>query len=490
MLPTLRKRLKTISDGNKGLQDILRSMQEGTEILSVEMYNGKVHNTKITLQVDQGENVPVQERYDNRVHFYNRVALNKAIPTNAVYPKTTVEDAIEVLNLQYGCDFTEDDVEFIDGTLAAKEMSLGYYNAAAECTNIVDLNWYKTDDSGEFPAYEFQDWVVDLNPPLVRVGQKWNLSFNGTWGSLLRPGDYVSNSLYYRNIGPWEAAPETGWTKIVNYEPEHFQFKFIYVFKDNRIYDWNTESWANGFTKSGSFEKLLLGLHQTNNNVTVDSYSLEHLWTRYPELMSENYLEAVQSSIFGQDLNERFPQYEPIPEQDALVIEVNILYCPNPNCNPTSLFMQRFNNTIPETHQNGALTIQVVQNGTTTTQVVRPSQIPNQWASADGMIQWFAEGQGIVFVGGGGGFGQYRIYNRDISGSRNGGGDDGPTPPSPSVPNPTSIRIMKTQGEPVETDIFEWLLAAENELDAETLAEARSLGLSIRSCGTQYWGGL
>ena len=48
---------------------------------------------------------------------------------------------------------------------------------------------------------------------------------------------------------------------------------------------------------------------------------------------------------------------------------------------------------------------------------------------------------------------------------------------------------MKTQGEPVETDIFEWLLAAESKLDTETLAEARSLGLSVRSCGTQYWPG-
>lgn len=128
MLPTLRKRLKTISDGNKGLQDILRSMQEGTEILSVESYNGKVHNTKITLLIDNGSNYPKQERYVERVHFYNRVALNKAIPANAVYPKTTVEDAIEVLNLQYGCDFTLDDIDLVSGSIVAKPTSLGYYS--------------------------------------------------------------------------------------------------------------------------------------------------------------------------------------------------------------------------------------------------------------------------------------------------------------------------------------------------------------------------
>ena len=493
MLPTLRKRLKTISDGNKGLQDILRSMQEGTEILSVEKYNGKVHNTKITLQIDKGVDVPEQERFDTRVHFYNRVALNKAIPANATYPKTSVEDAIEVLNQQYGCDFTEDDVEFVDEVLTAKDMSLGYYNAASECTNVVDLNWYKDDDSGEYPGYVFQDFIADLFPPLVKAGQKWNFSNVSGWGSLLRPGDYVSNSLYYREIEPWSPEVEGQYTKIVNYEPEHFQFKFIYVFKDNRVYDWDTESWTSAFTKTGSVEKLLLGLHQTNNNVTVESYDLAQLWTRYPELATGDNRDDAESSIYGQQINEMFPQYDPEEEQAALVIEVNVLYCPNPNCNPTSLYMQRFNNTIPVGYQNGALTVQVIQNGNISTQVVRPNQIPSEWVSADGMIRWAAEGEGITFADGGGGYAQYRIYSREIRGSSNGGGDDGPDP-IPGGPgselNPTTIRIMKTPGEPVGTDIFEWLLAGELDLDEETLAEARSLGLSVRSCGTQYWGGL
>ena len=79
MLPTLRKRLKTISDGNKGLQDILQSMQKGTEILSVEPYNGKVHNTKITLLIDKGSNYPEQERYQTRVHFYNRLDIAEVL---------------------------------------------------------------------------------------------------------------------------------------------------------------------------------------------------------------------------------------------------------------------------------------------------------------------------------------------------------------------------------------------------------------------------
>ena len=300
MLPAIRKRLKSLTAGNKGLQDILRSMTAADEIISVETYNGKIHNTKLIIRVDRskvtGTELPEQERYVNRAHFYNRVPISDAIPSGASYPTDNVLTAIASLN-NLGCDFTEDDVEFIDGTLVAKEMSLGYYNAAA-----------------------------GNQPPLAS------------------------------------------------------------------------------------------------------------------------------------------------------------------DCNPTSLTMQHFNNnTIAETHLNGALTIQVVQNGTTVTQIVRPTQLPPDVdLTALGMIRWFAEGQGIVFVDGyNEGFGQYKTYGRQITGSMN-EGEDG----VPGVLNPTSIRIMKTQGEPVETDIFEWLLEAEEGLDAETLAEARSLGLSVRSCGTQYWEGI
>ncbi len=299
MLPALRKRLKTISDGNKGLQDILRSMQEGTEILSVETYNGKVHNTKITLLLKGGE---------KRVHFYNRLDLKKILEAYPAVVGNTIDEVIENLNL-LGFDFTTDDIVLVSGTLVAKEMSLGYYNAAA-----------------------------GNQPPLAS------------------------------------------------------------------------------------------------------------------------------------------------------------------DCNPTSLSMQRFNSTIPETHQNGALTIQLIKNGSTITEIIRPSQVQLQDIAITiiNMIRWFVNGQGVNIVGGSGGFGQYRVYDRSISGgSTNSGPGNGPilpgdglTPPGPSVPNPTSIRIMKTQGEPVETDIFELLLEAEEGLDEEALIEARSLGLSIRSCGTQYWGGL
>ncbi len=489
MLPAIRKRLKSLNAGNKGLQDILRSMTAADEIISVETYNGKIHNTKLIIRVDRskvtGTKLPEQERYVYRAHFYNRVPISVAIPSGASYPTDNVLTAIASLN-NLGCDFTEDDVELINGVLVVKETSLGYYSntTVAECTNVVNLNWYEETDAGNTAAYVFQDWVSNSNPPLVKVGQRWNLSFNGVSGYLLDPRSYVSNSISERNIVPFQTI-DGGIEKIINQENEHFRFKFIYVFKDDEVYHEENGTLVDGFTKSGSFKKLLLGSHQTNNSVTVDSYPLEQLWVRYPELMSDDYFEAVHSSIYGQTLNGSLPQYEPIPEQDALVIEINILYCPNPNCNPTKLSMQRFDYTIPNTHLDGALTIQVVQNGTTVTQIVRLSQVPNGYLTALSMIRWFAEGQGIVFANGGGGFGQYRTYGSQITGSMN-EGEDG----VPSALNPTSIRIMKTQGEPVETDIFEWLLEGEEGLDAETLAEVRSLGLSIRSCGTQYWEGI
>ncbi len=75
LLPQLRRNLKNTNSHNKSLQDIVKSCSKATEVLSVELYNGKVHNTKITLQIDKGSNIPEQERYEKRIQFYNRLAL-------------------------------------------------------------------------------------------------------------------------------------------------------------------------------------------------------------------------------------------------------------------------------------------------------------------------------------------------------------------------------------------------------------------------------
>lgn len=127
-LPVVRTKLKTVSSKNQGLQDILKSCSRGMEILSVEPHVGGIHNTKITLQVDLGAGYPAEQRYQKRVHFYNRVPMALAVPTGASYPTSEIEETIEVLNKDYGCDFTVDDVEISEGLLKAKATSLGYYN--------------------------------------------------------------------------------------------------------------------------------------------------------------------------------------------------------------------------------------------------------------------------------------------------------------------------------------------------------------------------
>lgn len=129
LLPQLRRNLKNTNSHNKSLQDIVKSCSKATEVLSVEPYNGKVHNTKITLLIDKGINYPEQERYEERVHFYNRLDIAEILE-NVEFESNNTLDLIEELN-SLGFDFTEDDIVLVSGTLVAKEMSLGYYNAAA-----------------------------------------------------------------------------------------------------------------------------------------------------------------------------------------------------------------------------------------------------------------------------------------------------------------------------------------------------------------------
>ena len=77
--PQLRRSLKNINSNNQSLQDILKSCSKATEVLSVEPYNGGIHNTKITLLVDKGSNYPEQERYEKRIQFYNRLNIAEVL---------------------------------------------------------------------------------------------------------------------------------------------------------------------------------------------------------------------------------------------------------------------------------------------------------------------------------------------------------------------------------------------------------------------------
>ena len=162
MLPTLRKRLKTISDGNKGLQDILQSMQKGTEILSVESYNGKAHNTKITLLIDKGSNYPEQERYVERVHFYNRLDIAEVLE-NVEFGSDNTLDLIKELN-NLGFDFTEDDIIYSSGEVLALDQSLGYYNRGAELCTPTELRWISSANNLSInTSYVVLSYILEIN---------------------------------------------------------------------------------------------------------------------------------------------------------------------------------------------------------------------------------------------------------------------------------------------------------------------------------------
>ena len=115
MLPRLRTKLKNVSSKNRSLQDILGSSSDTRAVKSIEPHDGGIHNAKLILESSNG----IQ-----RVQFYNRLDL--AVILNGIeIEATTIEDIIDELNVR-GFDFTEDDLEIVEGILRAKETSLGY----------------------------------------------------------------------------------------------------------------------------------------------------------------------------------------------------------------------------------------------------------------------------------------------------------------------------------------------------------------------------
>ncbi len=117
----LRKKLRTISSKNQGLQDILQTCKEAKEVISVEKTTGGMHNTKAIFLMLDGK---------TRVHFYNRVLITKVVPEGFISSGIPELD-IDILNSVHGCDFTEDDIEFVCGGYNAKPGSLGYYSTTS-----------------------------------------------------------------------------------------------------------------------------------------------------------------------------------------------------------------------------------------------------------------------------------------------------------------------------------------------------------------------
>lgn len=116
MLPRLRTKLSTISSKNESLQDLLQTCSDAAEVIDIQSNTGGIHNTKLTVELKSKE---------PRVHFYNRLDIKNIIPQDLDLP-CVLPEVIFALNTQHGCDFTEDDLEFGDRILKAKEKSLGY----------------------------------------------------------------------------------------------------------------------------------------------------------------------------------------------------------------------------------------------------------------------------------------------------------------------------------------------------------------------------
>ena len=140
MYPVPRAKLKNVSYRNQSLQDILKTCTIGMKVLSVQRTRGGEHNTRLTMLVDHGKFHPEKNRYERRVHFYNRLKLEEILPRNYV-PKTTVEDTVYDLNVFHGYDFTTDDLDIVDGKVKAVSSSLGYYSEGGDTEN--DLMWSK-----------------------------------------------------------------------------------------------------------------------------------------------------------------------------------------------------------------------------------------------------------------------------------------------------------------------------------------------------------
>lgn len=195
-LPVIRTKLKTASSKNQGLQDILKSCSRGMEILSVDKHTGGIHNTKITLKVDLGEGYPKEQRYQTRVHFYNRVAMVNAIPQGVSYPTVDIEETIEILNREYGCDFTEDDIYISGNGLLAKETSLGYYNKVVDSTCNCVLDHQGLGIYGQ--VYLLDHFTDPTNGQEITGVSSWlvDLLVNGTVYRKSVPGVEVDGTLF------------------------------------------------------------------------------------------------------------------------------------------------------------------------------------------------------------------------------------------------------------------------------------------------------
>lgn len=130
-LPIIRKEtLFSLEGKNISLTDLRGSSFVGLNILSVEVFDGRVHNTKVVVEVDswkiQDKSQWKTERFVKRACLYNRLDLKDIVDEDLEIPIKSLEIALAFFKSR-GYDFTEDDLYVDDFTIYAKPTSLGYF---------------------------------------------------------------------------------------------------------------------------------------------------------------------------------------------------------------------------------------------------------------------------------------------------------------------------------------------------------------------------
>lgn len=133
--PQLRKKIRFSFEGkNLSLTELRGAVLKGESFYSIEPHEGGIHNTKLIITLedpDLPEYLEETREPMKRVIFYNRLNLADIIPRDYEMSLRRIETTIRELN-RLGYDFTEDDLEFRHGFLAAKATSLGFYGELRE----------------------------------------------------------------------------------------------------------------------------------------------------------------------------------------------------------------------------------------------------------------------------------------------------------------------------------------------------------------------
>ena len=164
--PQLRKKVRFSFEGkNLSLTELRGAILKGDVFYSIEPHVGGIHNTKLIIYLkdeeeriiseeDGGENTPTK-----RVIFYNRIDINSIVPKDYGISLRGIATTIRQLNA-FGCDFTEDDLEYRNGYLAAKANSLGYFGVLKDNPYLRD--WALLIENSNFRILTDQNKAIQI----------------------------------------------------------------------------------------------------------------------------------------------------------------------------------------------------------------------------------------------------------------------------------------------------------------------------------------